>query len=245
MWGSAGPCSLIFRYILGKESLSTRALIASPTMSHGHRPLCIKNKTLLIKQNLTKLQTGWLEGRLTFHRSSKFTDPHQLHFLQTSRLALKVLLSLRVFAGGSHLLGKALLAVWPGLAYALLSPLWVLLCYFEACGTSLSDIQPGTSMSMWKCLSGAAGLYWLSSVWTWEWQHRKGYLILFCARMFCKQLPWRSAICMYSFSLLPACLQLTARLVITYSHFCGCVWDEDKRQGRLPVIADEVVMMRH
>lgn len=76
IWGSAGPCSLIFRYILGKESLSTRALMVSPTMSHGHRPLFIKQN--LIKQDLfpTKLQTGCVEGKADFfHRSSKFTDP--------------------------------------------------------------------------------------------------------------------------------------------------------------------------
>lgn len=59
-----------------------------------------------------------------------------------------------------HPLGEALWAIWPGLAFALLPTLWGMLGYFEASGIiRLSDIKPGTFMSMWECLSGAAGQY--------------------------------------------------------------------------------------
>lgn len=77
-----------------------------------------------------------------------------------------MLLYLRIFAGGGpspsgviHW-GKALWAVWPGLAFASLPPLQGMLGCFEASGIiRLNDIQPGAFMSMWKCLSGAAGQY--------------------------------------------------------------------------------------
>lgn len=161
---------------------------------HGHRPLFIKQNLTYKTKPLLHKATDILGGGKAdfFHRGSKFTDPISFISYDLTGWPWKCLcpggflqegVPVGSSAGGSTL---SCGLVWLLLCCHLCGLCWAVLKLVVLLGWMTFNQEPS-----WACgrkrLSGAAGQYWLASVWIREWQHRKGYLILFCGSTYVLQ----------------------------------------------------------
>lgn len=162
-------------------------------MFHGHRPLIIKQNLTYKTKPLPHKATDRLGGGKAdfFHGSSEFTDPVSFISYDLTGWPWKCFCLGGVFQEGFPVgssAGRGTLGC--GLAWLLLSchlcrMCWAILKLVVLLGWMTFN-QPSWACGR-KCLSGAAGQYWLASVWVWERQHGKGYSILCCGSTYVLQ----------------------------------------------------------